>query len=213
MKDNNSEVYLVKLENVQPVRNGYLIVKRVFDLVFAILFAIPASIVILIFGVLIKMDTPGPMFYKQERVGKMGSVIYVIKLRSMYTDAESKSGAVWAKKNDSRITKMGHFVRMTRIDELPQIFSVISGEMSFIGPRPERPSFTSQFSEEFPGFEKRLRVTPGLSGLAQIRGGYDATPSEKLADDLEYIDNISFKVDLLIVLHTLSVLVTGHGAH
>lgn len=213
MKDNSSAVYLVKLENVQPVRNGYLIVKRVFDLVFAILLAIPASIVILIFGVLIKMDTPGPMFYKQQRVGKMGSVIYVTKLRSMYTDAESKSGAVWAKKNDSRITKMGHFVRMTRIDELPQIFSVISGEMSFIGPRPERPSFTSQFSEKVPGFEKRLRVTPGLSGLAQIRGGYDATPSEKLADDLEYIDNISFKEELLIVLHTLSVVVTGHGAH
>ncbi|MCC6120984.1 sugar transferase [Lactiplantibacillus plantarum] len=100
MKDNSSEGYLVKIENVQPVRNGYLIVKRVFDLIFAILFAIPASIVILIFCVLIKMDTPGPMFYKQERVGKMGSVIYVTKLRSMYTDAESKSGAVWAKKND-----------------------------------------------------------------------------------------------------------------
>lgn len=212
MKDNSSEVYLVKLENVQPVRNGYLIVKRVFDLVFAILFAIPASIVILIFGVLIKMDTPGPMFYKQERVGKMGSVIYVTKLRSMYTDAESKSGAVWAKKNDSRITKIGHFVRMTRIDELPQIFSVISGEMSLIGPRPERPIFTQQFSEDIEGFEQRLLVKPGLSGYAQVHGGYDDTPAQKLANDMYYIEHLGLLTDIGIFFETIRVVVTGDGA-
>lgn len=119
---------------------------------------------------------------------------------------------MWAKKNDARVTKVGHFIRKTRIDELPQILNVLEGSMSFIGPRPERPVFTEQFVNEVPGFEKRLSIKPGLSGLAQIRGGYEATPGEKLIADVEYINNVSLKMDAMILVQTLRVVVTGDGA-
>lgn len=205
--------YLFKLETIKPVHSSYLIFKRCIDFIMAVSLLLPAAMLIFIFGILIKLETPGPMFYKQERVGLMGKKIFVTKLRSMYTNAEDKTGAVWATKNDSRITRIGHFIRLTRIDELPQIMLVLKGDMSFIGPRPERPLFVEQFAKEVPGFEQRLRIKPGLSGLAQIRGGYDATPSEKLVDDLEYIDNFGLMEDIKIALQTISVVITGHGAH
>lgn len=145
-------------------------------------------------------------------MGLMGKRIYVTKLRSMYSDAELKSGAMWAQKNDARVTKVGSFIRKTRIDELPQILNVLSGEMSLIGPRPERPNFTDEFSESVPGFEKRLTIRPGLSGWAQVNGGYDVTPAEKLADDMYYIEHVSFKLDALIVFKTIKTVFTGDGA-
>lgn len=212
MNEENTYHYFDLIKSEDEVRGKYLVFKRMFDFVFAILLAIPAIPIILIFGILVKIETPGSMFYKQERVGLMGKKIYITKIRSMYDGIEKKSGAMWAQKNDARVTKVGHFIRKTRIDELPQILNVLEGSMSFIGPRPERPVFTEQFVNEVPGFEKRLSIKPGLSGLAQIRGGYEATPREKLIADVEYINNVSLKMDAMILVQTLRVVVTGDGA-
>ena len=170
------------------------------------------SPIVLLFGILVKLETPGSMFYSQERVGLMGKRFKVTKLRSMYMDAEKNSGAVWASKNDSRVTKVGKFIRKTRIDELPQLWNVIKGDMSMIGPRPERPELTEKFSKEVKDFEQRLRVLPGLSGYAQVHGGYDVTPEEKYKLDKYYMDNISLKEDLKIILETIRVVLTGDGA-
>ena len=212
MNEENTYHYFDLIKSEDEVRGKYLVFKRMFDFVFAMLLAIPAIPIILIFGILVKIETPGSMFYKQERVGLMGKKIYITKIRSMYDGIEKKSGAMWAQKNDARVTKVGHFIRKTRIDELPQILNVLEGSMSFIGPRPERPVFTEQFVNEVPGFEKRLSIKPGLSGLAQIRGGYEATPREKLIADVEYINNVSLKMDAMILVQTLRVVVTGDGA-
>lgn len=123
-----------------------------------------------------------------------------------------KNGAQWATKNDPRVTKVGAFIRKTRIDELPQLFNVLKGDMSLIGPRPERPMFTAQFNEEIPGFIDRLQVKPGITGWAQVNGGYDITPREKLELDRYYINNMSFWLDLKIILKTIKVCITGDGA-
>lgn len=199
-----------KLE--EPLYNNYLPFKRLFDIIFASILLIPSAVIIIVFMVLVKLETPGKCFYSQKRVGIMGKEIQVTKLRSMYSNAESKSGAVWAQKNDPRITKVGSFMRKTRIDELPQLWSVVKGDMSLIGPRPERPVFTQQFSEDIEGFEQRLLVKPGLSGYAQVHGGYDDTPAQKLENDMYYIEHFSITTDLAIFFETLRVVVTGDGA-
>lgn len=202
--------FVTKLD--QPFHHIYLPFKRLFDLIFATLLMIPASIIILIFMILVKLETPGKCFYSQERVGLMGQSFKVTKLRSMYSDAEKKSGAMWAKKEDPRVTRIGHFMRKTRVDELPQLWSVIKGDMSLIGPRPERPMFTQQFSEDIDGFEQRLLVKPGLSGYAQVHGGYDDTPAQKLANDMYYIEHFGVLTDVGIFFETIRVVVTGYGA-
>lgn len=204
--------YIQKLSEQKVKTSAYLNFKRFLDIIISLVLLIPSSVLILIFGILVKLETPGKMFYSQERVGIMGKPIHITKLRSMFQDAEKKSGAMWAKKNDARVTKVGSFIRKTRIDELPQLFSVLKGDLSLIGPRPERPMFTEEFSKDIPGFEQRLRITPGLSGWAQVNGGYDATPSEKLVDDLYYIDHVSPKMDFKILRMTIKVVLTGHGA-
>ena len=195
-----------------PLKSAYLPVKRLFDVLSASGLMVVTGPIVLLFGVLVKLETPGSMFYSQERVGLMGKRFKVTKLRSMYTDAEKHSGAVWASKNDSRVTRVGKFIRKTRIDELPQLWSVIKGDMSMIGPRPERPELTEKFSEEVKGFEQRLRVLPGISGYAQVHGGYDVTPEEKYKLDKYYMDNISLKEDLKIIFETVRVVLTGDGA-
>jgi lipopolysaccharide/colanic/teichoic acid biosynthesis glycosyltransferase len=129
----------------------------------------------------------------------------------MCKDAE-RAGAKWAEARDPRVTRVGRFIRKTRVDELPQFFSVIKGDMSLIGPRPERPMFTEKFDHEIPGFKKRLLVKPGLTGLAQVSGGYDLSPKEKLVYDLAYVRNLSPALELNILLRTVKVLVTGDGA-
>lgn len=204
--------YIQKLSGQKVKTSMYLKFKRFLDIIVSLVLLIPSSILILIFGILVKLETPGKMFYSQERVGIMGKPIYITKLRSMFQDAEKKSGAMWAKKNDARVTKVGSFIRKTRIDELPQLFSVLKGDLSLIGPRPERPIFTEEFSKDIPGFEKRLQITPGLSGWAQVNGGYDALPAEKLVDDLYYIDHVNPWMDFKILWMTIKVVLTGHGA-
>jgi lipopolysaccharide/colanic/teichoic acid biosynthesis glycosyltransferase len=186
-------------------------VKRALDLVIAIIGLVFALPIILVSAVLVVAETSGPVIYLQERVGLGGKPFRVIKLRSMVANAE-KDGAQWAVKNDSRITKVGSFIRKTRIDELPQLINVIKGEMSMIGPRPERAFFTYQFNSEIPGFIDRLRVKPGLTGWAQVNGGYEITPKQKLALDLEYIENLSWRMELLILLKTVKVITNGEGA-
>ncbi|WP_412674744.1 sugar transferase [Anoxybacillus ayderensis] len=191
--------------------NIYPYVKRGMDILFVLL-SIPVVVpIILIFAILIKLETPGPAFFLQERVGLHGRCFQVIKLRSMGVNAE-KNGAQWAIKNDPRVTKVGAFIRKTRIDELPQLLNVLKGEMSLIGPRPERPIFTEKFSKEIPGFKDRLQVKPGITGWAQVNGGYDITPREKLELDRYYIEHMSFWLDVKILFKTVKVCLTGDGA-
>lgn len=180
-------------------------------MIFSTSLLVVTSPVILITCVAIMLDDFGSPFYKQERLGHLGKTIKIVKLRSMKLDAE-KNGAQWAKKNDTRVTKIGHFIRKTRIDELPQLFNVIMGDMSLIGPRPERAVFVDQFCHEVPGFEKRLAIRPGLTGLAQVSGGYDHTPAEKLQFDLDYIEHYGVKEDLSIFFKTFYVVLSGYGA-
>jgi len=189
----------------------YIIFKRVFDFVFAILLIIPFSTIILVFGFLIKIESSGSIFYTQLRVGLNGKIFKIYKLRSMSNDAE-KNGIQWATIGDQRVTKVGKFIRRTRIDELPQIINILKGEMSFIGPRPERPEFTNEFQSKIPSFMDRLLILPGLSGLAQVSGGYDLLPVDKLKFDVEYIKNISFFLDLKILVKTFIVILNGFGS-
>ncbi|MDR6999065.1 sugar transferase [Neobacillus niacini] len=189
----------------------YLFLKRAFDVLFGTIGIFLAFPLVVIFSILIVLETPGSPFYVQERMGKNGKRFNLIKLRSMRNDAE-KEGAKWAEVNDPRITKVGTFIRKTRIDELPQFISVIKGDMSIIGPRPERPCFAEKFESEISGFSNRLLVKPGLTGLAQISGGYDISPGEKLQYDLKYIQNLSFSLELKIILKTFKVILTGEGA-
>ncbi|WP_027701368.1 sugar transferase [Metaclostridioides mangenotii] len=185
--------------------------QRVLDVVLSLLGLVIGIPIIAIFGILIKIDDKGPITYKQERLGKCGKSFYIYKLRSMRLDAE-KYGAQWAEKDDPRITKVGKFIRKTRIDEIPQLFNILKGDMGLIGPRPERPNFTVQFNEEIPGFINRLAIKPGLTGWAQVNGGYEITPEEKLIEDIYYIKNRSVLLDLKILLRTVKVIFTGDGA-
>lgn len=189
----------------------YLPVKRIFDILFSLILIVITFPIIIIAIVAIRIESEGPAFYRQTRVGLMDKRITIIKLRSMYIDAE-KNGAQWAEKGDPRVTKVGRIIRNTRIDELPQLFNVLKGDLSLIGPRPERPQFTEKFSHEYPGFEKRLRIKPGLSGFAQVHGGYDIDPGEKSMLDCYYIDHLSFAMDFKICIDTIKTIFTGEGA-
>lgn len=217
MREKSLNIYhdysIVEGENFSVPKEAayYLYTKRCLDLLLASIGIILAIPIIAVFAILVVLESPGSPFYIQQRVGKNGNYFNLIKLRSMNNDAE-KEGAKWAEANDPRVTKIGSFMRKTRIDELPQLLSVLKGDMSIIGPRPERPVFTAQFDSEIPGFAKRLAVRPGLTGLAQVSGGYEITPGEKLKYDLEYISNLTFKLELKIMLKTVKVLVTGEGA-
>lgn len=189
----------------------YDYIKRLIDVILSVIGLIFSIPFIMLFSILIMIESPGSPLYKQERVGKNGRIFTIYKLRSMYIDAE-KNGPKWADKNDDRVTKIGRFIRKTRIDELPQLINVLKGEMSIVGPRPERPIFTYQFEQEIPGFINRLKVKPGLTGWAQINGGYEMTPAEKLEYDIYYINNLSLSLDLLIMIKTIRVILTGEGA-
>ncbi len=186
-------------------------IKRCLEIIFSLLLLILTSPLILCIGILVKMESPGPIFYKQERIGMGNKPFMILKIRSMRNDAEKK-GPQWANQNDPRVTKMGAFIRKTRIDELPQLINVLKGEMAIIGPRPERKIFIDQFEKEIPDFQMRILVKPGLTGWAQINGGYNITPREKFELDMYYIENESLKLDVLIFIKTIKVVFTGNGA-
>ena len=189
----------------------YKITKRIFDILFSLILLIVASPILIVSLIIVFLqDFKNPIF-SQKRVGVRNEEFTIYKIRSMVHDAE-KNGAKWDEKNDMRVTLFGKFIRKTRIDELPQLWNVIKGEMSLIGPRPELEVFYRKFEETIPNFRDRLAVKPGLAGWAQVNGGYDITPEEKLRYDLEYIDNLSFKLEIKILLKTIKVIFTGEGA-
>ncbi len=169
----------------------------------------------IVMSILIKLDSAGPVLYSQERVGKKGRIFRIFKFRTMYIDAERMTGPVLAKKNDPRITKMGRFIRKIRIDEIPQLLNVVIGDMSFIGPRPERPYFVDKYTHEIPMYKKRLHLKPGITGLAQVYAGYDEDLEDvrnKLSYDLTYVENYrSLSLNLSIIFKTIMVVFTGKG--
>ncbi|MBZ9689219.1 sugar transferase [Clostridium estertheticum] len=189
----------------------YEFFKRFTDIILCIIASIIAIPITVITCVFVLLESKGNPIYSQERLGKDEKSFIIYKIRSMSCDAE-KNGPRWADKNDERVTNIGKFIRKTRIDELPQLYNILKGDMTIVGPRPERAVFTYEFEKTIPGFTNRLKVKPGLTGLAQVNGGYEITPKEKLYWDLKYIEEKNFAKDLNIILKTVVVVVTGHGA-
>lgn len=189
-------------------------VKRGMDILGSVLGLVLLSPIIFLVAIAIKLDTEGPIFYLQERVGEDGKVFQLIKFRSMRKDAES-NGPVWAKPKDERITRVGKVIRKLRLDEIPQMINVLKGEMSFVGPRPERPFFVEMLKNEIPYYSQRHVVKPGITGWAQICYRYGASKEdalEKLKYDLFYIKHMSFLFDLMIILETIKIVLLGRGS-
>jgi sugar transferase (PEP-CTERM system associated) len=191
------------------------IAKRLFDIAVSLVLVLFSAPIILLFAILVKLESKGPAFYKQERVGLFGQPYFINKLRSMRTDAEVEGKAVWAKKNDSRVTRVGKFIRMVRIDELPQTWNVLKGEMSFVGPRPERPEFVTELESQLSYYAERHMVKPGITGWAQVNYPYGASIDDarhKLEYDLYYAKNYTPFLDILILLQTIRVVLWPEGA-
>lgn len=201
-----------RVEAVTPKMSvGYAFVKRLADIAVAVLVAVLGILPMAVIALCIKLDSKGPVIFKQERLGKDGKSFTMYKFRSMYTDAEA-DGPRWADRDDDRCTKVGCFLRKTRLDELPQFWNILKGEMSLVGPRPERAYFYDEFETYIHGFRNRLVVRPGLTGWAQVSGGYDLLPEEKIVYDMEYIANMSIRMDLRCVVRTVRLVFTHEGA-
>jgi sugar transferase (PEP-CTERM system associated) len=215
----------IPIENLKPswmvfnsgfgISKGLLLKKRILSLAVSSMLLILLSPIMLLLMILIKLDSKGSVFYRQERVGQGGKSFMLLKFRSMYENAESGTGPIWCKEGDERITRIGRFMRRTRLDELPQFFNVFRGDMSMVGPRPERPHFVQQLAEAIPFYPMRHIVKPGITGWAQINYGYanslDHTV-EKLQYDLFYIKNMSFMLDGLIILQTIKTVLVEKGS-
>ena len=186
-------------------------IKSSIEFIFSLLLLIITLPICLIACIAIYLELGVNPIYTQKRVGLNGYIFKIYKLRSMYIDAE-KDGPRWASENDERVTKVGRIIRKTRIDELPQLVNILKGDMSIIGPRPERPELIKEFIKYLPDFNDRLLVKPGITGWAQVNGGYTLTPKEKLEFDKYYIQNRGFRLDLLILIKTIMVIFTRHGA-
>ncbi|MBD3421404.1 MAG: exopolysaccharide biosynthesis polyprenyl glycosylphosphotransferase [Chitinivibrionales bacterium] len=191
-------------------------IKRSIDIVAALLVLSLGAPLWLFLAWLVRKTSPGPAFYKQERAGKFGRPFMLYKYRSMYVDAEKRSGPQWATRHDPRITPVGRFLRKTRLDEFPQFINVVRGEMSLVGPRPERPFFIEQLKKEIPWYVRRLKMKPGITGWAQVKHKYDESiedVKQKVMYDLYYFENMSLILDLKIMLRTVLVVFTGKGAN
>jgi len=200
---------------VSFVRKTYALTKRVLDIMAAVIGSIVLSPLLLLTALLVKLTSKGPILYSQVRVGKDGMLFKIYKFRTMKVDAEKDTGPIWAAKNDFRLTPIGGFLRKVHIDELPQLINIIQGNMSLIGPRPERPVFVEKFKEEITDYEKRLHVKPGITGLAQVWHRYDETIEDvkkKLKYDLLYVKKMCLQADFSIIMRTFRVIVTGEGA-
>jgi exopolysaccharide biosynthesis polyprenyl glycosylphosphotransferase len=197
-----------KLRPLEGVAAG---VKRTFDVAVAIVLLLLATPFLLAAALAVAVTTPGGALYRQVRVGKDGRAFELWKLRTMRSDAETATGAVLASRGDPRVTPVGRVLRALRLDEVPQLWNVVKGEMSLVGPRPERPEFADRFAREVAGYALRHATRPGLTGLAQISGDYSTEPEIKLRYDLAYLNNWSFGLDLAILLRTLPVVLTRRG--
>ncbi len=189
--------------------------KRLFDITVSGLGIVIAAPIIGFTAIIIKIVSPGPIFFKQKRVGWGGKIFDIYKLRTMNVDAEKETGAVWAQEDDPRLIRFGKIIRKLHLDELPQFFNVLKGNMSIVGPRPERPIFVKELSKEIKEYKKRLHVKPGITGLAQIRHKYDETIEDvkkKIKFDLLYIRKMCLMVDIRILLQTIIVAALGKGA-
>ncbi len=195
-----------------PVVSGgkfYLFIKRLFDIAASIIIGILLCLPMLVICILIRLDSPGKAIFKQERLGENGKSFTILKFRSMHLDAEC-NGPQWATENDERCTKLGFWLRKFRLDELPQLWNILTGDMSFVGPRPERPYFYDEFEKYIPNFRQRLLVRPGLTGLAQVSGGYNLKPEEKIVYDIEYIEKRDILIDIKCLLKTFKLIFFTH---
>lgn len=189
----------------------YDLIKRAGDIFLSVLLFLVLSPLMCIIAILIKIDSSGPVIFSQERLGKDGAPFLIYKFRSMNVDAE-KDGPKWAAENDNRCTRIGKILRKGRLDEIPQLWNILEGDMSFVGPRPEREYFYKKFETYIPGFRNRLAVKPGLTGLAQVNGGYDLRPEEKIIFDMQYIEQRSVRLDIDCMLKTFVLIFTHKGA-
>ncbi len=192
-----------------------LVLKRIVDFFGALVLVTLLSPAMAMVAVLVKLTSPGPILFGQERMGRFGRLFRIYKFRTMVRDAEAKSGPVWASPvNDPRLTRIGGFLRKSHLDELPQLFNVIAGDMSLVGPRPERPCFVGQLSQVIPAYDQRLFVKPGMTGLAQVHYRYDQTVADvkrKLRFDLLYVKRMCLMLDVRILAWTAVVVVTGRA--
>jgi sugar transferase (PEP-CTERM system associated) len=196
-------------------RQGKVFTKRLTDILLSGMGLLLASPVVLFTALLIKLESPGPIFFRQKRVGQDGRIFTLLKFRSMRVGAEKETGPIWAQVSDSRTTRIGSWIRKGRIDEIPQMINVLRGEMSFVGPRPERPYFVARLRKQIPYYTLRYTVKPGITGWAQVRYSYGASVKdalEKLQYDLYYIKNMSFLFDVTIVVETIKTVLIGKGA-
>ncbi len=193
----------------------YPALKRLMDITLSLIGLVPFGLLLPILALAIWLDRPGPIFYRQERVGKAGRTFWMVKLRTMVPDAESASGPLWATRSDPRITRVGRFLRMSRLDELPQLWNILRGDMSLVGPRPERPYFVEQLQRTIPFYRTRLAVRPGATGWAQVHHGYGSSEEDaliKLQYDLYYIRHSTLLLDVLILLRTIGKVVSLQGS-
>ena len=189
----------------------YSFIKRFFDIMFSIFGLSVMLLPMIVIGIIIRIDSNGCIIFSQERLGLDNKPFTIYKFRTMILNAE-QDGPRWAEKKDSRCTKVGAVLRRTRLDELPQLWNILKGDMSFVGPRPERKHFYEKFETYIHGFHQRTKVTPGLTGWAQVNGGYDLSPEEKIVYDMEYIEKRSLLLDLKCLFLTVHVIFTGNGA-
>ncbi|MFO7447587.1 MAG: sugar transferase [Ignavibacteriaceae bacterium] len=211
-----SQIYGIPLIDIMPqlMPEWEKKLKRVIDIIVSFIILLVSLPVCVAAAIAIKLESKGPAFFIQERCGMNGVTFRMIKFRSMYADAEKHTGPIWSQKDDPRITKVGKFVRKVRVDEIPQFVNVLKGDMSVVGPRPERPFFVEKLTQEIPYYKRRLKVRPGITGWAQVKHKYDETIEDvkvKLRYDLFYIENMSLRMDFKILLRTIFVVLFGKG--
>lgn len=209
--EDGKKIYFVPRVGKVPSKFLYRAIKRMFDFCASFVALIILALPMLIIAIAIRWDSKGPIIYCQKRLGLDGKQFTLYKFRSMRQDAE-KNGVKWADEHDNRVTKVGRYLRDHRLDEFPQFFNILFGQMSLVGPRPERKCFYDEFEQYIVGFSQRLKVVPGLTGLAQISGGYDLKPEEKIQYDVRYIMTRSLWLDLKIIFKTIFIVFNRNGA-